>query len=410
MKHRFDDSQLLDHPTVRRAYTVMRGFFSKGDDYARQAVKMGENITRLAAAPDPDAVAAAVLQGGMIIPYRAESFKDSVSEGAAKLLRNLRKLSTRNPQLPTEADRQFMLALCIEGLENIKDKVETGEFWSYKDARKMVETNERTIAAAAAKGPEDALLLHAQEKLLQASEALENRARRLEAQASFESSGLPPHPTLKKAYALIATREKKRDRFAVGYRTLGLGIAKVLFETGTTDPDMLGAAILNQHYLAAGFKGKESDLFENQARWEQQHKEATEAGLAKMRAQFSERLIEIYRETSPFSDIREINPPVISEERAMISGATYVYLLEEAQKTYLEKQKARAGDFKSYTGPLLLEQIEDYAKIVGRQAGVMADAGLKARMEQAVTSANALIHAPANVRLRKPGSPSLRGW
>lgn len=380
---KFEDTKLLDHPTVRKAYQVMRGFFSNGDDFAREAVRGGELISQHAKNPDPDPIAASVLQGGMIIPYRPEAFTKSVSPGTADILKKIDKLNFNKPVFSTEGERQFMLALNVVALEGLRGKIEKKDIFKYKDTQKMIDNNARALEAAAAGMADLSLAEMARDRLDIVRTVLEDLRRTTEEAVSFENSGLPDHPTVKKAYTLIRADEKKRDPLFTSYTKLGASIAKVLFEAGTTDPDLLGAALLNQ-YSSGETLSKE----------------------------FSARLFQIYCDTSPFAR-DDLNKPVtVTPEKALISAATYVYLLDSTQQRYLDKKKERSGDFKGYLGPQLLEHIEDYTKTLESLAQNIADTKLKTRMEKSISSARSLMNAPANLKIRKPGSPrqDYNGW
>jgi hypothetical protein len=401
---KFEDTQLLDHPTVRKAYEVMRSFYANDDAFAREAVKGGELISHYAKKPDPDAVAAAVLQGGMTIPYSPETFTESVGPGAVAILKAFKKLHVTKPVFNTEGERQFMLALNVGALERLREKILAKDIFKYKDTKKMLEANERTLEAAAKDMDDQQLADVARARLDVAHDALEDLRQTTLDKMKFEKSGLPEHPTVKKSYALIRADETKYDPLFTNRTELGAGTAKMLFETGaSTDPDVLGAAILNQYVLLKGHL-KETEFLADELEVSAQRAK----GLAELHKKFPARLVEIYLDTSPLGlDVEERNKRPVTEEARLIEAAMYVYRLESTQQEYIRKKQLGNPGFDTYAEARQLELIEDFTQTVTRLSQKTGQPGLKSRMEKSVAAATAFMNEPSNVAVRKPGSPRM---
>ncbi len=357
----------------------MRGFFSGGNDFAKEAVRTGEILSKYAKNPDPDAIAACVLMDGMIIPYKPETFEQTVSVQAAEYMRSFHSMNIKKPVYRTEGERQIFLAHSIIGLEGIRKEITDKKVYKYQDIKTKLDLNEINILAVIPDTLEQGLVHAALSSLLTARTALEYLVRTTQEALLFEKTGLPEHPVIRGAYELIRATEIKVDPLFTNRAELGLGIAKVLIETGlSSDPDVIGAAILNQYW-------------------------AKKPGV--LTQKFSARLEGIYRESSPFVSTSQKKES--SDESRIISVATRVYLLESLQLDYLEYKKVPADVFDKYKAIRLLEDIESYSKSLENTAQSEPHAGLKARMEKAVAAANSLMRAPENRRIRKPGSPSM---
>jgi hypothetical protein len=379
----FQETRLLKHPTVEKAYAQMRLFFQDGDDnndYVANAVRTGEIISVHAENPDPDVIAACVLLDGMIIPYQANSFAQTVSEGAAAYLEKFYELDVENPRFDTPGEQAALLAHSIKGLEEVYDEVTRPGFqgYNYQNIKRVLERNEKSLRVIMQGTPETGLAEMALAKLVLAKEALDDMVRNYQAGNVFEKSGLPENPTVRAVYNFM------RDWDIAGhpvntYTETNAAIARVIVETGASnDPDVIGAALLNQYHDT-----KPGELAEK----------------------FSQRLYDLVRETSPWQSMgkdEEKLPP--TPEGKIITAAALTYFMEERLEGF-QPLKPEELSVK------MLQDMEHLRDRLAESARRQTAAGLRARMEAAVAGADKFMHAPAQVKIRKPGSPDIDpGW
>ncbi len=382
---KFEDTSLLRHPTVEKAYNVMRTFFTDGDDWAREAVRAGEIITANAKNPDPDAIAASVLMNGMVIPYEAEQFEQSVSPRAADYLKKFYELDLENPKFSTAGEQQVLLATSVIGMQAVQAKIAAGEvahIIEYRNVSRVIDMNDRSLAEIARDGTtEPEMLQAAQTALVGAQTALAGVVAQRVNELKFENTGLPDHPTIRTVYEEMKTWAFDGDALG-GYAQTNAGIAKVVAESVSSDPEVIAAALLNQYStLRPGHKKPE---------------------------EFGERIGELWTQTSAWARMggdEAANQPKTPEALA-IRQAVRLYFLE-SEIEWMNSPRATKQDYSAES----LEHLEDSRDIVAQAAAAQDNPVFKARLEKAVAGADALIHKPENVKIRKPGSPKIdRGW
>lgn len=382
---KFEDTSLLRHPTVEKAYNVMRTFFSDGDDWAREAVRAGEIITANAKNPDPDAIAASVLMNGMVIPYEAEQFQQSVSPRAADYLKKFYALDLENPQFSTAGEQQVLLATSVIGLEAIQAKIAAGEvahIIEYRNVSRVIDMNERSLAEIARDGTTEPEMLQAAQTALAATQsALANVVAQRVNELKFENTGLPDHPVIRTVYEEMKAWAFDGDALG-GYAQTNAAIAKVVADSVSSDPEVIAAALLNQYStLRPGHKKPE---------------------------EFGARIRELWQQSSPWARMggdETPNQPKTPEALAIREAARLYFL--ESQIEWLNSAKGMEHDARVET----LERLEDSRNDAAAAAAAQDNLVFKARLEKAVAGADALIHKPENVKIRKPGSPKVDpGW
>mgnify|MGYP001227877000 CR=1 FL=1 len=382
---KFEDTKLLRHPLVEKAYAVMRTFFKDGDDWAREAVKAGEVITAHAKDPDPVAVAASVLLNGMVIPLSSKQFEKSVSPEVAKCLERLDAIDIDNPKFKTVADQQVLLAQSIIGLDAVQAEISSGKIVhiiEYRNVQQVLDANERALKAIAGSATEKDMLAAAETKLAAAQAALADIVTERAKALSFESAGLPDHPTVRKVYNEMKNWALDGDPLG-GYTLTNASIARVLVETGATaDPEVISAALLNQYNMIRPGHKKPSD--------------------------FSPRIGELWEQTSPWADLGSSKPHDTTPqtpEALSISHAALVHFIESQLKGYLEWQKDKSFD--PLAAEETLERLDKLKHKVATAAGLEHHEGLRTRMEKAVTIVDAVMNAPENKAIHKPKGPDL---
>lgn len=382
---KFEDTSLLRHPTVEKAYNVMRTFFTDGDDYAREAVRVGEIITANAKNPDPDAIAASVLMNGMVIPYEAEQFEQSVSPRAADYLKKFYDLDLENPKFSTAGEQQVLLATSVIGLEAVQAKIAAGEvahIIEYRNVSRVIDMNERSLAEIVRDGTtEPEMLQAAQTALVGAQSALAGVVAQRVNELKFENTGLPDHPTIRTVYEEMKAWSFDGDALG-GYAQTNAAIAKVVADSVSSDPEVIAAALLNQYStLRPGHKKPED---------------------------FGARIAELWEQSSPWARMSsedDAKQPKTPEALAIRQAARLYFL--EGQVEWMNSAKGMERDARVQT----LEQLEDSRDVVAQAAASQDNPVFKARLEKAVAGADALMHKPENVKIRKPGSPKVDpGW
>lgn len=371
----FEDTKLLRHPTVERAYDEMRKFFLEGEDFAAQAVRAGEIITAAAKNPDPDAIAAAVLLDGMIVSYQASSFASSVSPRAAEIVQNMYDFDAENPSFAGVAEQQIVLAHSIIGLEGVHDMIRRDALYStmdYENVKRTLATNEKCLLKAIEGMTESGMAAVAVEKLLITKSALDDLVRRRQAELAFEKSGLPDHPLVREVYESMKASNLAGHPLG-GYTDTNAAIAKVIVDTGaSSDPDVLCAALLNQYG----------------------------AGDKKPAAGFSPRIGALWAETSAWAHGEK---PASTPEGRIIRHAAHIYFMDGM----LEALQKPGQEISAYG----LEHLEDMKKRLDSDIAEGANRALLPRLQAGSEAARRLMNKPENVEIRKPGSPRIDpGW
>lgn len=377
---KFEDTRLMRHPTVERAYNVMRTFFEGGDDFALKAVGAGEIISAYAKNPDPDAIAASILMDGMIVAYEASQFATSVSPKASEYLEKFYNLDLENPAFTTVGEQQVLLAHSIQGLEQVRANIES-ENPDYRRIAQALDVNEKALLKIIHTTSETDMAQIALEKFVKAKQALNDLVKVKQAELDFDKTGLPNHPDVKAVYEHMKAWDLSGHPLGA-YTQTNTGIAKVLVDTGATqDPDVIGAALLNQYHPASG---------------------------GALEGKFSDRLVELFKATSPWARDDEAAKDTRAEVET-IRSAALVYFVERQAEGY--RKFADSEEFDTMQAAFALERIESLRDRLEAQAVKETAPALKARMEAAVKDCDSLMHAPENTAIRKPGSPQLDpGW
>jgi hypothetical protein len=384
----FKDTKLLKHPTVERAYNVMRTFFTDGDDFAQEAIRAGELISQHAKTPDPDAIAASVLMNGMIVSLEPEQFETTVSPGAAKYLKKFYDLDLDNPKFTSAGEEQVLLAQSMAGLEGAQREIDGGKInhvIEFRNMQQILDANERALKAIARKSAEPEMLAAAEAQLAAAQQSLADVAAKKQKESEFENTGLPDHPVIRAVYKEM--RDWDLDGSPVGgYARTNAAIARVIVDTGASaDPEVISAALLNQYSNTRPGHKKPED--------------------------FSARIGDLYRQTSPWADLggKKGDTTPKDPEAQTIANAALTYFLEEQTLHY--RDYAASAQFDKHTGAVRLESLENLRNRAEKGAALETHSGLKTRMEKAVQDADALMNAPGQTAVRKPGSPRIDpGW
>ncbi len=377
---KFEDTRLLRHPTVEKAYNVMRTFFQDGDDFALKAVGTGEIISAYAKNPDPDAIAASILMDGMIVSYEASQFASSVSPKAAEYLEKFYELDLENPVYNSVGEQQVLLAHSIQGLEQVRGMIESDNP-DYRRIVQVLDVNEKSLLKIVHATTEMEMAQIALEKFVKAKQALNDLVKVKQAELDFDKTGLPNHPDVKAVYEHMKAWDISGHPLGA-YTQTNTGIAKVLVETGATqDPDVIGAALLNQYHASSG---------------------------GALEGKFSARLVELVKATSPWSrdddSAKQTGPDI-----EMIRSAALTYFLE--RQTEGLRQYADTEDFETIRGVYALENLETIRDRMEARIATETTAPLKARMTAAVKACDDLMNEPENKAIRKPGTPHLdRDW
>lgn len=384
------ETRLLQHPTVEKALEVMRTFFAddqNGDAFARHAIKTAELMTEHAQKPDPDAIAACVLMNGMMIRYEARQFAATVSSKAADYLEKFYALDPDQPGTLTPAEQQVLLASSIQGLEHIARVIADPDFYDaqngiYQDYRRIQEildTNQKALDTLLPITSEQNMAALALEKFTAAQDALSAKVKEKQAALAFDKTGLPDHPFVRDVYDYMLADNLQMHPMG-GYVETNTRIAKVLVETGATqDPEVIGAALLNQHYA------KEPDV---------------------LARKFSPFMVALFNASSPWARFggtaeQETPSPEVQRFASMITHAHHLCFLEESLAHYpLHKERMEQNTLYGW-----LEDLESMTEKVKKGAAEEPHAALKARMEQAVTGARWLMYVPENKAIRAPGTP-----
>jgi hypothetical protein len=375
----FEDTRLLRHPTVERAYNEMRKFFLEGEDFASEACRAGEIITARAKNPDPDAIAASVLMDGMIVRYQASSFAATVSPRAAEIIENMYNFDPEAPKFPGTAEQQIVLAHSIMGLESVEKKIKSGELYStmdYEEVQQALKLNEKCLLTVIEGHSEGGMAAAAVESLLVAKSLLEDYVRQSQAKLVFEKSGLPDHPLVREVYEYMKDKNLKGHPLG-GYTDTNAAIARTIYETGaSSDPEILCAALLNQYGKSEG----------------------------KSPGEFSPRIGELWKESSGWAWGEDKKEP--TAEGNIIRHAFHLNIIEE-ELAGLAKWKREGREMNPYA----LERLEDSKKRIDKALEERKSPAYVVRMEKARAEAKRIMHEPENVKIRKPGSPRIdAGW
>lgn len=389
-------TRLLQHPTVEKALNVMRTFFAdddNGDAFARNAIKTAELMTAHAQKPDPDAIAACVLMNGMIIRYEAQQFAASVSPAAADYLEKFYALDPDQPGVLSPAEQQLLLASSMQGLDGLLRVIaaddfydaESGTYLDYRRVKQILDNNQKALDALLPQTAEQDMAALALQKFTAAQDALETKVKAAQAALAFEKTGLPDHPFVRDVYEYMLADNLQRHPMG-GYADTNTAIAKILVETGATqDPEVIGAALLNQHHV------KEPDI---------------------LARKFSPFLAALFQASSPWARLgkgeEDTAPP--REVQGLADRITHAHRLSflEGNLATYPVNKERMDPESLYDW---LERLEELTEKVQKSAAAETHPALKSRMEQAVTGARWLMYVPENKAIRTPGTPKREpGW
>jgi hypothetical protein len=392
---RFEDSGLLGHPTVEKAY----GFFaaSWADRESAHAscargLRLAAYVSRHAASPDPDAVAALLVEhmaqwmkpeeisqalgpragelaglvGGMIYEYGIGA--SPKSRGAAQMA------------LAVMIDQQEKLVRILDDAEE-RDP-ETGNHCSLREIMNLLDAGDLCLQHAAPVAGPCALADMARAAQAAAQDAFAARKAENRAKQAFALTALPDHPLVRGAYAYMLEKRLSVNPLHGGAQD-ARDLADALFSTGATqDPDVLAAAMLNQ----CGFSKAGGD-------------EEGEDNSALIRARFGDRVQQIWSATSPWADPRG-SAAGIGEECRLIFAASQLLFTEYLCASLRE---GRGGDSWRFDE---LEQLETRCKKLAEiKTRYALPSGLEKRIARTLASAEVWMQAPQNLRVRKPGAP-----
>lgn len=368
----FEDTKLLQHPTVERAYSEMRRFFSDGDDFARAAIRAGEIMSERSKAPDPDAIAATVLLDGMIIRLQTAPFAATVSQRAAEIMQNMYDFDPDNPHFESAAEQQIVLAHSIIGLEQVYDDIKDDRLYStidYENVKRTLEANEKSLLKAIEGATENDMAAAAIEQLLITKSALDDLVQRKQSALDFAKTGLPDHPLVREVYEYMKAENLSKHPLG-GYTDTNAAIAKVVVETGaSSDPDVICAALFNQYYMADRTRDP---------------------------AEFAPRIGELWRETSAWAHGTK---SAATEEGRLIRHAAHIYFMEETLASMDKRGDALSA--------ISLEQLEDMKDRLDKDIAEGTHPALLPRLEKGIAEAHRIMYAPQNFKTRKPGSPRI---
>lgn len=376
----FNDTKLLRHPTVERAFAAMRGLIGMDDDVmALSAVATGELITQYAKQPDPDAVAASVLLGGMVVRYKADSFAEYVSPQAAEYLERLLDFDPKNPKAETRGEQQVLLAMSMRGLEQVKGEI-AKDYIDYRELSQILKNNESSLKKIIRNPLEPELAEIALTRFVEAQDALNARVTAKRAELAFENTGLPDHPLVKKVFTHMRDWNLKQHPMG-GYCETNRDIAKALIGAGVQDPEMIAAALLNQY-----------------------------SGKVDMAKQFSPRVADLYAETSAWASLGSSAPkPQPTPDGETVRHAARLYFLGSMLRGY-ESYTGKKG-FDKTEATLMLERIEDMRDSLSNGIPAEQSPEIRRQMQYIVSHADGIMNMPKNAKIRKPGSPKLdMGW
>lgn len=398
----FEDTQLLDHPTVRAMFNAVRKNSSKG--WLAYAIAAAELISTHVDGADPEVVAAAIFlplaQTARISPAAAAYAEESYRDAAAL----------------SEPARQVALAHAIVELRDTQERIEErNHYWGARTAQYDIDKYSKPLLRAAQGAKARKLAAAAQAQLAATQKALDDQIRALHATVTFEKSGLPDHPTLRKAFARIRAANIENDPLLLNFTQSGTAIARILHDTGaSTDPDVLGAAILHAYSpVRKDFKALSDFNNASLADWNARYNAEKEKGLAAMSKAFSPRLMAFYRETGSFVRPQD-RPASMTKEAFLIDAAVYLEILESSMETYAAAKKKVPRD--TYGLARKLESLEDFTDYAATMLDNLRKLNLAVpafenRMQKSVAAARKLMNAPANVKIRAPGSPRQElGW
>jgi len=376
----FNDTKLLRHPTVERAFEAMRGLIGMDDDVmALSAVAEGELVTQYAKHPDPDAVAAAVLLGGMVVKYKPESFAEYVSPKAAEYLERLLDFDPENPKAETRGEQQVLLAMSMRGLEQVRGAIAKEDI-DYPEISRALKNNESSLKKLIQNPLVPEMAEIALSRFIEARDALNARVAAKKSELAFENTGLPDHPLVKKVYTHMRDWNLKQHPMG-GYCETNRDIAKTLIGAGVQDPEMIAAALLNQY-----------------------------SGKIDMAAKFSPRVADLYAETSAWASLGSGAPkPQPTPDGETIRHAARAYFLDRMLRGYQDYTGKKGFD--KTEAALMLERIEDMRDRLSNGIPAEQSPEMRRQMQYLVSNADGLMNMPKNAKIRKPGSPKIdMGW
>lgn len=395
----FNDTKLLRHPTVERAYEELQilceacGIPPKMENHMfRLAVRAGETISQQAMKPEPDAVAAGLLQGFMLeTDYSVQDCAQRVGVGVAQCLRVLSD-GTAMQAFQEPAIQQVILARAINLTQDWKENLAKPHI-ELREIKEQLQSLRKTFDKFLEQATEAHLAINLEAELTSAEVLYKHRVHQRHTELDFDKSGLPDHPTIRQAYNLFKDDDLSRD--PNGERVpFAASVAKIIVKTGaSSDPDVIGAAILGDYNMPSV---ADSTYPEDEDAFQDLHRQAKRQ-IAQI---FSPRLSAIHADSQSFHAAEDADWKPSTPEGRIVLAATRLARLESKLELYHQNPHEANGHSAAinYLKPTLAETME----MEGLPAGLMS------RMKETLKKADGLsVERKIGVSLPQPDNLDL---
>lgn len=365
----FTETKLLRHPTVEKAYALVTAHLA---EQAASQTQASEVYGELSDAPAADVAAALLFRNTAI--HDAKKVNPAVARLADVALRE--GYDGQDPLADNTAHADIALAVSIVMARDVEEEIIHSAFYVFRSMQHRIGRLDARVAEAAAISSNPRLVSAAQEAIVAMQVSQTRRIDKARADSVFEKSGLPAHPLIEKVY----NAERYHD-FQVKPHVMPLSFelaaARILVETlDKVEPEMLAAALLNQ-------------VFGPRA--------------ARIGYLYGARVAKLQNETAP-----QMDGP--STENIIVKGAADI-----RAAFGIVALQSWMGDCARVT-PEHREEVLCDIEEKAKQFRVLIKAGqlspaMARRLETEAAAAEALVHAPQNTAIRKPGTPRpLIGW
>lgn len=415
MTIRFQDTKLLQHPTVETAFNILLAAYDDKvwhngltrEDYVAENVKIAARFSTSFKNPDPDAVAALLLV--QMMPYRVNTdfFKTQLNDNVARYIDLMYEDPEKSAAPQTRGGCQIFLATILEGQAALDDDIaaERG-FYTYKQLRDRLARIDAVLDKIEPLAGEGALMDEARANMARYYKFLDDKVAATREKYAFVNTGLPDHPVVRKAYDAVFAANMETHGETGGNLSDAIETARVLMaENATRDPDILAAAILYAYTpkTATPARDVEELMHASQESLEKSFRRDRAAQYAEMVNVFGERIAKLHSVTSAFANPKKEDFDGVRQEADLVKTARQIQALERMTRNLRDDKSFPTDDHRV----AYLEMIEDYADGLAKNRlmkGNVPDA-LLSRMSGAVDHAQRAICRPENLNVRMPGSP-----
>ncbi len=372
----FEKTKLLRHPTVEKAYESVKAAVGLGHSDVKVAVRAAEVYSTKADKPKAE-VAAALLFVCHAYPQVVDTLGPrvkSLTNFAIQMAGYHSVVQAKNGNVD-QAD--IILAQLVVAAQEIEKEIKKSAFYMFDTMQSRIKRLNLMADFAVRAGGDAALAKAAQNALIMLDIAQSQRIDKVRCDSAFAKSGLPAHPLVEKVYEAERYHDFKVNPH-VAPLSLEIEMVRILMaEVDHLEPAVIAATLLNQCF------GPRAERIEHL---------------------YGPRVAELHAASAPRLGLPALDPDWVVKGAADIRAAGMIVAThswrDECQRTPKKQREEVLCDIEA--GARKLRALVTEGQLSPRMAR---------RVETEALAAEAVVHAPENTAMRKPGTPKpQRGW